>query len=120
MKPIVLRDKYLINFIMLMTSVWNLSKLSIEYKWVFNIKHDFNKQIERYKGRLVAENYSQRDKIDFNKTLSHVLTKYSLVMIMVIIDYFDLKLYHIQVTTIFLNSDLVWKVYMSNLLDLWN
>ena len=56
--------------------------------------------------------YSKKEGIDFKETLSLMSTKDSLRIIMATVDYFDLKLYHMNVKTTFLNGDLVEDVYM--------
>ena len=62
-------------------------------KWVFKTKRDSRGKIERYKARLVVNSYSKRERIDFKKTFSHVSTKDSFRVIMVIVAYFDFELH---------------------------
>ena len=81
-------------------------------KWVFKTNHDAKGQVERYKERLVAKGYEQREGLDFKETFSLVSTKDSLRIIMVIVTYFVLELHQMDVRTTFLNGDLVEDVYM--------
>ena len=76
-------------------------------KWVFKTKRNAKGHVERYKARLVANGYNQREGIDFKETFSLVSTKDSLRIIMVIVARFDLELHHMDVRTAFLNGDLV-------------
>ena len=39
-------------------------------KWVYNIKHDGNDQVERYRARLVVKLYAQKESIDFSEIFS--------------------------------------------------
>ena len=70
-------------------------------------------QVEKYKERLVAKGYNQREGIDFTETFFPVSTKDSLCIIMAIVAHFDFKLHQMDVRTTFLNGDLVEDVYMS-------
>ena len=83
---------------------------------MFKTKSDAKGQVERYKARLVAKDYSQREGIDFKKTFSLVSTKDSLLIIMAIMAHFDLELHKMDVRTALLNGDLVKDVYMSQLI----
>ena len=80
---------------------------------MFKTKRDAKGQVKRYKTRLVAKSYNQREGIDFKEPFSPVCTKDSLRIIMAIMTHFDLELYQMDVRTTFLNGDLVEDVYMS-------
>ncbi|CAI7895430.1 unnamed protein product [Closterium sp. NIES-53] len=59
---------------------WELVELpegrkSITSKWLFKIKSDADGKIERYKSRLVAMGYQQKEKVDFKELFAHVLKK---------------------------------------------
>ncbi|CAI7857154.1 unnamed protein product [Closterium sp. NIES-54] len=57
---------------------WELVELpegrkSITSKWLFKIKSDADGKIERYKSRLVAMGYQQKEKVDFKELFAHVV-----------------------------------------------
>ena len=80
---------------------------------MFKTKRNAKGHVKRYKARLVAKDYSQREGIDFQETFSPVSTKDSLCIIMAIVAHFDLELHQMDVRTTFLNGDLIEDVYMS-------
>ena len=97
--------------------VWDLVDLPddcrpIGYKWVFKTKHDSRGQVERYKVRLVAKSYSQREGIYYKETLSPISTKDFFRVIMEFVAHFDLELHQMDMRIAFLNGDLSENVYM--------
>jgi hypothetical protein len=85
---------------------------AIGCKWVFKTKKDSLGNIERYKERLVAKGFTQKEGIDYTKTFSPVSKKDSLRVIMELVAHFDLELQQMDVKTTFLNGDLEEEVYM--------
>jgi Reverse transcriptase (RNA-dependent DNA polymerase) len=57
--------------------------------------------VERYKARLVAMRFTQKEGIDFTKTFSPVSMKDSFRIIMALVAHFDLELHQINVKTPF-------------------
>jgi len=58
--------------------VWDLMKFPegckrVRCKWVFKTKRDSYGNIKRYKARLVAKVFTQKDGIDYKETFSHIL-----------------------------------------------
>ena len=67
--------------------VWDLEIIpkgakTVGCKWVYKTKLDSQGNIERYKVRLVAKGFTQREWIDYNKTFSSVSYKDSFIIIM--------------------------------------
>ncbi|KAA0045477.1 Retrovirus-related Pol polyprotein from transposon TNT 1-94 [Cucumis melo var. makuwa] len=80
-------------------------------KWVFKAKRDSNDNIERYKDRLIAKCYTQKDGIDYKETFSPVLKKDLLRIIMALVAHNDLELHQMDVKTAFLNEILDEEVF---------
>ena len=100
--------------------VWDLVELpqgekAIGYKWVYKMKRDSLGNIERYKVRLVAKGFTQKEGIDCKETFSPVSKKDSLRIILALVAHFDLELQQMDVKTTFLNSDIEEEVYMEQL-----
>ncbi|PKI65260.1 hypothetical protein CRG98_014409 [Punica granatum] len=93
------------------TDVWDLVRLlkdckRVGCKWVFKTKRDSRGNIKRYKARLVARGFTQKDGIDYKETFSPVSKKDSLMA------QYDLELHHIAVKTAFLKGDIEEEIYM--------
>ena len=97
--------------------VWDLIPLPegvkpIGCKWIFKTKRDLNGEVERYKARLIAKGYTQKEGIDYKETFSPVSSKDSFRTIMALMAHFDLKLFQMDVKTAFLNGDIDETIYM--------
>jgi hypothetical protein len=98
--------------------VWKLEKIpkgakTVGCKWVYKIKRDFKGNIDRFKARLVAKDFTQRGGIDYNETFSPVSSKDSFRIIMTLVAHYNLELHQMVVKTVFLNGDLYENVYMA-------
>jgi hypothetical protein len=100
--------------------VWDLEEISkgaktVGCKWVYKTKCDSKENIERFKARLVAKCFTQREDIDYAEIFSPVSWKDSLRIIMALVAHYDLELHQIDVKTTFLNGNLLENVYMAQL-----
>jgi hypothetical protein len=98
--------------------VWDLEEIpkrakTVGCKWVYKTKCDSNGNIARFKTRLVAKDFTQREDIDYTETFSPVSCKNSLRIIMALLAHYDLELHQMDVKTTFLNRDLLENVYMA-------
>jgi hypothetical protein len=78
--------------------VWKLEKISkgaktVGCKWVYKIKRDSKGNINRFKVRLVAKGFTQREGIDYNETFSPVSFKNSFRIIMALVAHYNLELH---------------------------
>ena len=97
--------------------VWKLVELpegrkAVGCKWVYKLKHDEDGNIERYKARLVAQGFSQKEGIDYDETFSPVVRFESIRTVIALAAQFGLKLHQMDVKTAFLNGELKEKIYM--------
>ena len=63
----------------------------IGYKWIFNIKYLSDGSIEKYKARLIAKGFSQKQNVDYFDTLAPI-TRISSIHILIVLA-FILKLF---------------------------
>ncbi|KAK8948501.1 hypothetical protein KSP39_PZI005632 [Platanthera zijinensis] len=97
--------------------VWDLVELPegkkpIGCKWIFKTKRNSKGNVERYKSRLVAKGFTQREGIDYKETFSPVSLKDSFRVIMALVAQYDLELHQMDVKTAFLNGNIQEKIYM--------
>jgi hypothetical protein len=81
-------------------------------KWVLRKKYKADGSLDKYKTRLVAKGFTQQPGVDFMDTYSPVAKFASVRIIMVVATRLDLKLYQLDVKTVFLNGDLKNEIYM--------
>ena len=87
--------------------IWDLVELpkgvkSVSYKWIFKTKRDSKGNIERYKARLVAKWFTQKEDIDYKETFSPVSSKDSLRIVMALVAHYDLELHQMVIKPAFL------------------
>ena len=91
--------------------IWDLETIPkgakiVGCKWVYKTKLDSQRNIKRYKVRLVAKGFTQREGIDYNETFSPVSCMDSFRTIMALVAHYDLELHQMDVKTAFHNGDL--------------
>ena len=97
--------------------VWDLVELPkdrkpVGNKWVFKKKTNADGSIERYKARLVAQDFSQKQGLDYDETFSPVIRFESFRSLVAIAVQNGLKLHQLDITAAFLNGHLEEEVFM--------
>jgi hypothetical protein len=81
-------------------------------KWVFRNKLNEDAQVTRNKARLVCKGYAQVEGIDFEETFSPVSIMEAIILILAYACSNNIKVYHMNVKSAFLNGDIKDEVYI--------
>ena len=89
--------------------VWKLvtlpeDKQAIGTKWVFRNKLDEDGKIVRNKARLVSQDYSQEEGIDFTETFAPVARLEAIHILLSFAAHHEIILYQMNVKSVFLNG----------------
>ncbi|CAI7855734.1 unnamed protein product [Closterium sp. NIES-53] len=97
---------------------WELVELpegrkAITSKWLFKIKSDDDGKIERYKSRLVAKGYQQKEKVDYKEFFAPVVKPTTLRTLLAGATIKGWVVKQMDVTTAFLNGVLEEEIFMA-------
>lgn len=84
----------------------------IKSKWVFKRKHDASGNFSKFKARLVARGFSQKQGIDYNDTFSPVVRHSTMRILFSLANDLNLSIDHIDVACAFLNGNLNETIFM--------
>ena len=85
---------------------------SIGCKWIYKQKRGPDGRVETYKARLVANDFTQKEGIDYEETFSLVAMLKSIHILLSIAEHLDYEIWNMDVKTAFLNGHLDECIYM--------
>jgi hypothetical protein len=85
---------------------------AIGLKWVFKVKKDPDGNITKYKARLVARGYAQREGVDFDEVFAPVARIETIRLLIALAAQQGWQVHHMDVKSAFLNGDLREEVYV--------
>ncbi|CAI7911184.1 unnamed protein product [Closterium sp. NIES-54] len=99
-------------------STWELVELpegrkAITSKWLFKIKSNADGKIERYKSRLVAKGYQQKEKVEYKELFAPVVKPTTLRTLLAGAAIKGWVVKQMDVTTAFLNGVLEEEIFMA-------
>jgi hypothetical protein len=84
----------------------------IGLKWVFKVKRDEHGAIVKYKARLIARRFVQREGIDFEEVFAPVACMESVRLLLALAASNGWEVHHLDVKSAFLNGDLAEDVFV--------
>ena len=78
----------------------------IDSKWIFHIKHNIDRSVEKRKVRFVARGFTQIPGVDYNETFAPVVSYTALRTLIALAIKYNLKIYQMDVKSAFLNGEI--------------
>jgi len=96
--------------------VWELTELPpgkkvTTCKWVFKAKWDGEGQVHTYKARLVAREFSQAYKKDYDETFAPVVKHETICTLLCVAAKRKLHVHHLDVKSAYLNGELEEEIF---------
>jgi len=88
------------------------SKRAIGSRWVFKVKRKPDGSIDKYKGRIVAQGYSQVAGIHYGEVFASTGRMAAMRAVIALAAIEDLELETVDISTAFLNGDIDREIYM--------
>lgn len=97
--------------------VWEIvpkpnGKLVVTSKWIYKIKHAADDNIDKYKARFMANNFSQKEGINYDETFAPVARHTSIRAIISLASIMGWNIHQMDVKTLFLNGVIEKEVYI--------
>ena len=101
----------------LTNGTWELAQLppgrrAIGSRWVFKVKRKPDGSIDKYKGRIVAQGFSQVRGVHYNEVFASTARMVAMRTVIALAATEDLELHSVDVSTAFLNGEIDAEVYM--------
>nr|GEZ40350.1 retrovirus-related Pol polyprotein from transposon TNT 1-94 [Tanacetum cinerariifolium] len=87
----------------------------IKLKWIYNVKTNKFGEVLKNKARLVTQGFMQDEGIDFEESFASVARIEAIRIFVANAAHKNIKIFQMNVKTIFLNGELIEKVYVSQL-----
>jgi hypothetical protein len=87
-------------------------KSVVSSKWIYKIKHTADGSVEKFKARFVARGFTQKERIDYDKTFAPVAKYTSIRVIIALASVPGWKLHQMDVKTTFLNGKIEQEVFV--------
>nr|GEZ24354.1 zinc finger, CCHC-type [Tanacetum cinerariifolium] len=93
-------------------NTWVLSDLSLGCKWIFKRKMKVAGTVNKFKARLVIQDFRQKERIDYFETYAPVARITTIILLLALAAIHNLVIHQMDVKTTFLNGDLEEEVYI--------
>ncbi|GKE92368.1 ribonuclease H-like domain-containing protein [Tanacetum coccineum] len=88
-----------------------IGRKPIGSKWVFKVKYQSSGEVERFKVRLAAKGFNQKDEIDYEETFSPMVKIVTVRCLLTIVVHNSWSIYQLDINNAFLYRELVEDVY---------